>query len=119
MTELQLPDALANEIKHEAETEGVTVATLLEAALRERRQRLQRAKLSAEQATWRALAPEARSRYAGQYVAIHEGEVVDHDTDLAALHRRVRARYGKLAVLLTPAEGRPPLHTRSPKLMQS
>lgn len=118
MTELQLPDALADEIKHEAETEGVTVATLLEAALRVRRQRLQRAKLSAEQTAWRALTLETRARYAGQYVAIHEGSVVDHDADLAALHRRVRARFGKQAVLLTPAEGRGPIHIRSPKLAQ-
>jgi hypothetical protein len=118
MADLQIPETLARQIQEEATAEGIAVAALLENALRERRRRLQRAKLDAELAAWRAQLPEARARYRGEYVAVHEGSVVDHDPDLAALHRRIRARYGRIAVLLTPADGRPPLRIRRPKLAQ-
>ena len=38
--------------------------------------------------------------YAGDYVAIHDGEVVDHDPDVRALHLRIRQRYGRAPILL-------------------
>lgn len=41
-------------------------------------------------------------QYAGQYIAMHEGRVVDHDADRASLGRRVRARYGNETLLITP-----------------
>ncbi len=34
------------------------------------------------------------------YVAIHNGEVVDNDTDVRALHLRIRQQFGRIPVLL-------------------
>ncbi|MEE8390566.1 MAG: DUF5678 domain-containing protein [Anaerolineae bacterium] len=39
-------------------------------------------------------------QHQGQVVAIHEGQVIDHDEDFEALHRRIRKRFGRTAVLL-------------------
>jgi hypothetical protein len=116
MADLPIPQALAQQIQEEAAAEGVAVATLLEKALAEYRRQMQRAKLDAELKAWRNQPLEVRESYKGEYVAVHEGRIVDHDPNLAALHRRVRSRYSKIAVLLTPAEGRPPLRIRSPRL---
>jgi len=42
------------------------------------------------------------SRYRGQYIAMLNGEMVDHDADEVALSQRVRARYGQTTLLITP-----------------
>ena len=41
-----------------------------------------------------------QQRYPGEYVAMHDGQVIDHDADLSALHRRVQASVGNVPVLL-------------------
>lgn len=56
------------------------------------------------------------TRYRGQYIAMYQGEVVDHDTDEVALSRRVRTRYGETTLLITPVLPEPiqKLTLRSP-----
>ena len=58
-----------------------------------------------------------RRAYPGQYVAIHQGELVDHDKDLKALTHRVRQRFGRLPVLIASVDSPPPreIHWRSPR----
>ena len=116
MTDLVVPTRLANEIRQEAEAEGIEAETLLEAAIQEHRLRTQERKLSAEIRAWKAIPTEARAIYHGEYVAVHQGNVVDDDRALSALHVRIRAKYGRTAVLITPADGRPDLVFRSPRL---
>jgi hypothetical protein len=59
-----------------------------------------------------------RAVYLGQYVAIHQGEVIDHDADLRTLHLRVFERLGHTPVLLKQVTNRPEreLVFRSPRL---
>ena len=59
---------------------------------------------------------EWRQIYPGQYVAIHQGEPVDHDEDLKALTLRVRQRFGRLPVLIASVDSPPPreIYWRSP-----
>ncbi len=40
--------------------------------------------------------------YPYEYVALRNGVVVDHDTDVSRLERRVRDRYGMSPVLIAP-----------------
>jgi hypothetical protein len=40
------------------------------------------------------------SRHLGEYVAIHNSQVVDHDIDIRALHLRIRHRFGRMPVLI-------------------
>jgi hypothetical protein len=46
-------------------------------------------------------------RFAGEYVAIFEAELVDHDADLAALLERVEQRYPDDFVLIRPVRQEP------------
>lgn len=48
-------------------------------------------------------------RMPGEWVAIHNQQLIDHDTDDVALYRRIRAQYGRTSILLrrvkeTPVE---------------
>jgi hypothetical protein len=105
MSELVLREPLASQIRAAAEAHGLPVEALITAALRQYRFQAQRDKLDAEAEWWRAAADTLRAPYAGEFVAIHDREVVDHDADEAALRARVRERFGKVAVLVTPANG--------------
>jgi len=106
MTEIKLSDPLASQLRQDAESYGLAVEQLIETAVRHYRFLAQREKINAESAWWEALAPEKRARYMGEYVAVHHHEVVDHDQNEEALRKRIRAKYGKIAVLIAPSQGR-------------
>lgn len=57
-----------------------------------------------EQNAWFAKPMEERQRYHGEYVAVRNGEVVDHDPDRQTLYLRVRARFGRHPALITYAD---------------
>ena len=69
-------------------------------------------------AFWR-LAPSLLSKYRGQYVAIHEEDVVDHGADQIELALRVYARFGYVPIYVGPVSDRPPrvLRVPSPRLL--
>ncbi len=60
--------------------------------------------LEAEQEAWFARPAAERERYVGEYVAIHRGEVMDHDLDQRTLYLRVRARFGRQPVLIVKSD---------------
>ena len=45
-----------------------------------------------------------RETYVGEFVAIHEGQVVDHDRDIIELSQRVYARYGYVPIYIDKVE---------------
>lgn len=58
------------------------------------------AKIRHEKAAFALQQQELQQRYPGEYVAIHEGRVIDHDFSLAALHQRVVQAVGAAPILL-------------------
>ncbi|MCB0111472.1 MAG: hypothetical protein KDE53_36370 [Caldilineaceae bacterium] len=56
--------------------------------------------------------------YLGEYVAIYQGELVDHDADPVALHERITTNYPDKVVLSRKVQkdADPVLHMRSPRL---
>jgi hypothetical protein len=57
-----------------------------------------------EEAAFYRLHPELWQTYPGQYVAIHNEEVVDHDADQVALYLRIKARYPGQFVWIAPVK---------------
>ena len=74
--------------------------------------------LEIEQAAWFAKPAQLRRQYQGQFVAIHDRQVVDSDTDKRELYIRVRERYGSTPVLILSAdlENIPVFRIHSPQL---
>lgn len=58
------------------------------------------AKIRREKAAFAAQQRELQQRCPGEYVAIHDGHVIDHDFSLAVLHRRVVQAVGAAPILL-------------------
>ena len=60
------------------------------------------AKIDAETDAFHAMYHDLEAIYPGQFVAIHQGRLIDHDVDVVSLEKRVRAQLGRVAVLVTP-----------------
>lgn len=91
MSDLVLHDPLASEVRRIAETEGTTAELVVAEAVRHYRAAARERKIRAEAEWWRRAAPELGARYAGQFVAVHERQVVNHDPDQLQLYYRLRA----------------------------
>jgi len=52
----------------------------------------------AEQEAWFAQPKHEREPYRGQFVAILDGKVIDHDLEQSSLLRRVRTRFGEMPI---------------------
>jgi hypothetical protein len=65
------------------------------------------AKVEQEKAAYLQLYPRLKMQYEGQYVAIHNGRLVDHDTNYGALFERIDDRYPDTFVWLTRVEDEP------------
>ena len=74
--------------------------------------------IATEQASWYALPAAKRERYNNQFVAVKNGQVVDHDTDQRALYLRVRRHFGSapVAILWAGWKEPPSFDIRSPRL---
>lgn len=55
------------------------------------------------------LLPKLLTTHAGKYVAIHDGKVIDVDTDEVALIRRVHARIGYVPIHVALVREKPPI----------
>jgi hypothetical protein len=107
MYTLDVPDDLAEALEEEARAEGVSPIAILEKSLKYYRRVMHQRRLEAA-LDWYATLPEReRRRYAGQFVAVYQNAVVDHDPNRLALYKRIREHYGHQAVLIIPAEGPP------------
>ena len=73
-----------------------------------------------EVAAFRALHPHLVQQYPGKYVAIYQGQLIDHDSDPVALLKRINQKYPDKVILRRKVEKDPDpvLHFRSPRFAQ-
>lgn len=59
-------------------------------------------------------------RYLGEYVALHQGRIVDHDKSQRALLTRIEAQFPDEIVLIRQVQAQlpPPLRIRSPRFVR-
>lgn len=78
----------------------------------------QRAAMRREIVAYEAMHSELVKQFLGQYVAIYQEQLVDHDPDPVALHHRIATNYADAVVLSrqVQVDATPVLTMRSPKL---
>ncbi len=109
METIELKPELRETLEQVAQQQSSTVNALVNHAVEDYLREQQRAKLDREIAAFESIHPALREKHLGEWVAVHQENLIDHDRDLSALYRRVRAQYGKTSVLirqvaLTPTE---------------
>ena len=93
------PD-VAEQITHLAGETQTNAEAVVDKAVRAYLVELRREKIRAETEAFERQRKSLLAAYPGEYVAIHEGNMIDHDPDLRTLHLRVFARLGHAPVLL-------------------
>ena len=94
-------------LEKEAEAQQKTVAEIVDQAVRDYLLQRDKEKIAREQAAYERMHPELKRTHFGQWVAVHEGALVDADEDDVALHRRVVDCFGDTTVLITQVEDKP------------
>ena len=107
MITVPLRSKLADQLQNEAARRHVSVEALANDWLEEQLWQAKRQKIDEEAERFRAQHAELLAQYNGQYVAMRDGAVIDHDADLVTLHNRVRARYGDEPILMSPVTAQP------------
>ncbi len=88
-------EQLANDTQRPAEQ-------VLEAAVQTYLDELESEAIQADTEAFWTMYAELLAEYSDQFVAIRQGQLVDHDRDVSQLEERVRVRFGLLPVLLAP-----------------
>lgn len=92
----------------------VVMNDLAQSYLREQRH----AQLLAEMDRFRVNHRELVAEFNGEYIGLHNGEVLDHDVDGGLLHKRLRQKHGSLPILIVQVSESPEQEftVRNPKL---
>lgn len=104
MPTVAIDPALYQRIEQAAADRQVTPGEILVQALRRYLWELDRRKISDESKAYRRQHAELKGRYLGEYVAMHKGQVVNHDLDFQTLRQQVRQQFGCEAVMITLVE---------------
>lgn len=98
---------LIERIQHVADETNRDAIQVVEEAVEAYLDQLEQEKIHKETKAFWAMQLDLMSRYAGEFVAMHQGQVVDHDPDVVRLERRVAEQYGETAVLIAPVNRAP------------
>lgn len=101
------------------ESTVVDMNDVVNAALQQYMFRQRQEKIARERHWYEAHHHEFVRQYRGQYVAVHNTRIIDHDSDGRLLSRRIRQSYGRVAVAIihvVDSPELPVLQMRSPKL---
>ncbi len=118
--QVTLDSKLVEELRQTTAQQGVSVesvvADLAQQYLREVREK----KLQKESEHYLAMHTQLKEKYLGQHIAIHEGQLVDHDSDVTALIKRLRQRYGRTPIFVAQIDEKPirEFVIRSPRLVR-
>lgn len=96
---LQKPE-LIEQLAQVAQDQNTTPEALLNTAVSNFLDQIASQKIQSEIEAFKRLHPQLVRKYLGNYVAIHNGDVVDQDSNLRKLHLRIRKHYGRLPILL-------------------
>ena len=107
MPTVTLQPELVKQLQQVASEQAMLPEELLETAVRTYLRQIEREKIKAEAEAFHNMHAELVEKYLGQYVAIHNGKMVDQDEDFRSLHTRIRQRFGRQPVLLRRVEAEP------------
>jgi predicted transcriptional regulator len=97
---IALRDNLREALEQTANGGSRSLSDLVNEAVEEYVYRLQREKIDVEVAAYERMHEVLKTQYLGDWVAIHNQNLVDHDRDGEALYARVREMFGRTSVLI-------------------
>lgn len=98
--QLAVNESTVAQLEQVAREQNTTPQRLAEQAIREFLRSEARRTMQREMNAFAQFHAQLLEDYSGQYVAIHQGKLVDHDSDQLALYQRVERRYLNTPVLI-------------------
>ncbi len=101
------------------EPSTINIDDIVDTALQQYTYRRRQEKIARERQWYEANHDEIVKQYLGNYVAIHNDRIIDSDSDGPTLSKRLRQKYGRVAIAIIHVSATPELPTlrmRSPKL---
>jgi hypothetical protein len=86
MTTITLPSQLMDELNQVAANQAAPPEKLVEEAVRTYLRQLERKKIREEVKAFEMMPPKLVKQYLGQFIAVHNRQVVDHDENFQMLH---------------------------------
>lgn len=87
-------------VELQQESSAMPIHDIVERVLQQYLFRQRQEKIARERRWYEAHHPDLVQQYRGQYVAVHNGRVIDKDQEGRALSKRVRQKYGRLAIAI-------------------
>jgi hypothetical protein len=118
MSDYTLSADVLGQLEEVAGDDQRSVTDVLNEIVKEYLARRHDEKISQESERFRTMHSQLYAKYTGQYVAMRDGKVLDHDADVAILHQRIYKRFGHAPILIAPvtAEPLPEFRIRRPRL---
>jgi metal-responsive CopG/Arc/MetJ family transcriptional regulator len=104
---VQIEPNLYERVEEAAQENKASVDEILAEAVRLYLWEQDRQKIDQESTLYRQQHSHLVATYLGQYIAMHEGKVIDSDQNFAKLQQRVRQHYKHTAVMITRVEEQP------------
>jgi len=101
---LVIEPQLYDRVAQAANEHKIGIDRLLTEAIRRYLWELDRRRISEESLTYQQRHVELKAHYLGEYIAMCDGQVVDHGPDVVVLRQRVRQRFGRKPVMITLVE---------------
>lgn len=104
------------ELQREAQMQARDMSEIANETLAKYLKMRRQERIQDEIAAYLGLHAELKEKYLGEWVAIYERQLVDHDFETINLYRRVRERFGNTPVLIRQVEPEPDpiLYVRTP-----
>ena len=122
---LSLPDEVFEQIQQAADADQRPIADVLTETIVQATPIFsvdpRRPAMMREQAAYKAMHADLLREHEGEFVAVYQAEVIDHDFDELALSTRVRQRWPSAVILIRQVlpQVERKLHFRSPRLERS
>ncbi|MBI4671435.1 MAG: hypothetical protein HY741_07180 [Chloroflexi bacterium] len=104
MSTVTLAPEMYARVEQLAQARHTTIDSVLTEAVKRYLWEIQREIIANETRMYRQRHTELKQKFLGQFIAMHNGEVVDTDADINVLRMRVRSRFGLEPVLMTQVE---------------
>ncbi len=119
--QLTLNRELLESVQQAAQEQGQSVEAVLDGLMRQYLRQTRKNKIDHEHEAFVKMHPELKSSYLGQHVAIHQGQLLDHDSNLDSLIKRVQDKFGRIPILfaLVSDEPLPTFNIRRPQLLNT
>lgn len=98
---------LVRQVEQWGRETGKSAEKILEMAVQTYLDELEKEAIHAETQAFWAMYDDLLKRYSGEYIALYQGQVVDHDKNVSRLEERVRERFGSLPVLIASVSPQP------------